>query len=170
MRSRWFATFLVASVVAATGCSAASSEDDQGSGELGQSPDEVREVIPGPVARPGSDTEVWSADNAWADTNTANAKKAGIAWPANSGLSWEQKYRKWISSFEKIDGRSYGKTIRIQTPWGKTMDGPVLECADVAQWLRMTFAAWYHLPFYMTGYMNGRTVYFWTIPIPVPAQ
>jgi hypothetical protein len=161
MRARWIASVLVASVFAATGCSAASQGDDTANpeGSMGVSNDEVREVIPGPVAR-SSDAEVWSADNAWADTNTANAKKAGLAWSANSGLSWEQKYRKWISAFEKIDGRSYGKTIRIQTPWGKTMDGPVLECADVAIWLRMTFASWYHLPFYMTGSRNGQTIYF----------
>ena len=24
----------------------------------------------------------------------------------------------------------------------------------------MTFSAWYHLPFYMTGWRNGQTIYF----------
>jgi hypothetical protein len=36
----------------------------------------------------------------------------------------------------------------------------VLECADVGIWLRVTFASWYHLPFYLTGFVNGKTVYF----------
>src|SRR5690606_26924408 len=51
-------------------------------------------------------------------------------------------------------------TFRFVTPHGKTMDGPVLECADLAVWLRMTFAAFYHLPFYMTGWRGGRPLYF----------
>ena len=159
MRASWIAAVLVSSVVAVTGCSSAEEGDDSTGDEMGQSQDEVREVIPGPAAK-STDAEVWAATNAWADRNTAEAKKAGLAWSANSGLSWEEKYRKWIGSFEKIDGRRYGKTIRITTPYGKVLDGPVLECADVGIWLRMTFSAWYHLPFYMTGWRNGQTIYF----------
>ena len=153
----------MAAMSVATGCSAEAEEASQGdedtSGEMGQSQDEVREVIPGPIAK-STAGEAWAVENQWADTATANAKKAGLAWGENSGLTWEQKYSKWVASFEKVDARNYGKTIRITTPWGKTLDGPVLECADVAIFLRATFAAWYHLPFYMTGWKNGATVYF----------
>jgi hypothetical protein len=154
-----FAAVFVAVLGAAAGCSQATVEDDAG-GELGQSPDEVRESIPGPVVK-HTDAEVWSADNQWADTNTPNARKAGVGWGENSGLNWEEKYQKWVGTFQKVDGRpnGYGKTIRITTPYGKTLDGPVLECADVGVWLRMTFSALYHLPFYMTGWANGRTIY-----------
>lgn len=161
MRARWLAAIVVSSLVAVTGCSSASEGVDDGddSGELGQSQDEVREVIAGPVAR-STDAEVWAATNGWSDRSTADAKKAGIAWGANSGLTWEEKYRKWIGSFEKIDARRWGKTIRITTPYGRVLDGPVLECADVGIWLRMTFSAWYHLPFYMTGWKDGQTIYF----------
>lgn len=154
---------LLGTVLAITGCSSASTEEDESTsgtgGEAGQSTDAVSEVIPGPVAK-NSDGEAWAVENAWADKSTANAKKAGIAWPENSGLTWEEKYRKWVEGFAKVPGQRYGNTIRIETPWGKTMDGPVLECADVAIWLRMTFSSWYHLPFYLTGVVNGRTIYF----------
>lgn len=150
---------LVASAVFAnTGCAADSNEEEE-SGELDQSQDEVREVIPGPVAK-STDAEVWTVENQWADKTSANAKKAGVAWKENSGLTWEEKYQAWIGSFEKADAVSWGKTIRIPAPYGKTLDGPVLECADVAIFLRMTFAAWYHLPFYLTGWKNGQSIYF----------
>lgn len=141
------------------GCAARHDDQASGGGELDQSSDEVREVVPGPVAR-STDAEVWSVENQWADKNTAAAKKAGVAWDANSGLSWEEKYQKWISGFDEVDGVSYGKTLRLTTPYGKTLDGPVLECADVAIFLRTTFAALYHLPFYMTGFKNGHAIYF----------
>ncbi len=145
---------------AMAGCSSSSDDGDDSNGELGQSPDEVREQIPGPVAK-STDAEVWSVDNAWADTNTPNANKAGIAWGENSGLSWEEKYRKWIGAFAKVDSvrNGYGKTIQLQNPQGKALYGPVLECADFGMFLRLTFAAMYHLPFYMTGAMGGRTIY-----------
>jgi hypothetical protein len=156
-------TALAGSVLLALGATFAcsSSSGDDGNGELGQSPDEVRETIPGPVAK-DTDAEAWHVENAWADTNTANAKKAGIAWGQNSGLSWEEKFRKWTASFGKIDSVSYGKgkTIQIQTPQGKTAAGPVLQCKDVALWLRISFSAFYKLPFYMTGARsNGQVMY-----------
>ncbi len=153
-------SLLVASAIAAnTGCAVEEDGQEDESGELEQSHDEVREVIPGPVVK-STDAEVWAVENQWADKTTANAKKAGVAWKENSGLTWEEKYQAWIGSFEKIDGLRYGKTIRLPAPYGKTLDGPVLECADVAIFLRMTFAAWYHLPFYMTGWKNGQSIYF----------
>ncbi len=149
----------------ATGCAVESPADDEmteggdeGS-ELAQSQDEVREVIPGPLAR-STNAEVWTVENQWAEKDTRNAKKAGVAWPENSGLSWEEKYQKWVNSFEQVPSQRYGKTIKLTTPEGKTLHGPVLECADVAIWLRMTFSAWYHLPFYMAAWKNGQPIYF----------
>jgi len=35
----------------------------------------------------------------------------------------------------------------------------VLECADFGMFLRLTFSAFYHLPFYMTGWLNGGPMY-----------
>jgi hypothetical protein len=142
-------------------CAAPSEEEGIPEGELGASMDEVRESIAGPVVK-RTDAEVWSVDNQWADKDTAAAKKEGVAWGANSGLTWEEKYGKWIGAFEKVPSKSgWGSTIKIPTPYGgKKLEGPVLECADVAVFLRMTFAAMYHLPFYLTGWTNGRTVYF----------
>ena len=154
-----FLPLVLASMIGmGVGC-APTTDGEEIDEQVEASQDEIREVLTGP-AQKRTDAEVWSADNRWADTTTAAARKAGIAWSEDSGLTWEQKYEKWISSFEKVDSVRYGKTIRIPTPYGRTMDGPVLECADVAIWLRMTFAAWYHLPFYMTGYRNGQPIYF----------
>jgi len=160
---RRYAYLLVSIAMSCTvACSNESGELDEEQGEsegLAQSVDEVREVIPGPLVK-RTDAEAWNVENQWADKSTPAAKKGGVAWKENSGLTWEEKYQAWIGSFEKVDALSYGKTIRIPTPYGRTLDGPVLECADVAVFLRATFAAWYHLPFYMTGSRNGKPVYF----------
>lgn len=160
MNRKIFLVSLLSTAIAfGAGCADPEDDGEDVSGEVGQSSDEVREVIAGPLKK-STDAEVWSADNQWADKTTPAARKAGMAWGEDSGLTWEEKYQKWASSFEKVDGIRYGKTIRIPTPYGHMMDGPVLECADVAIWLRMTFAAWHHLPFYMTGTRNGQAIYF----------
>jgi hypothetical protein len=148
------------------GCSTESDSGEEFSEGLESSSEEIRESAGGPLVR-ASNAEVWAVENQWADKTTANAKKAGVAWEADSGLSWEQKFTKWIESMERVDGavrsggyQSSSKTLRFRTPQGRVIDGPVLECADVAIWLRVTFAAWYHLPFFMTGYASGQPIYF----------
>jgi hypothetical protein len=154
------AAALVLAMGSTAACSSSSDSGDDSNGELGQSPDEVRETVPGPVVK-STDAEVWSVENAWADTNTPAAKKAGIAWGENSGLSWEEKFRKWVGDFTKVDSprNGYGQTIMLHNPQGKALMGPVLECADFGMFLRLTFSAFYHLPFYMTGYANGQPMY-----------
>jgi hypothetical protein len=120
-------------------------------------PDEAKEDgirAPGPRVAAGVDTEVWAVRNAWADRDTAEARKAGLAWGANSGLTWEQKFERWVGSLRKVpraDGGS-GETFEITTPEGRTVPAPVLECAETALFLRVTFASWYGLPFYLTGW------------------
>jgi hypothetical protein len=116
----------------------------------------------GPTIGNGAATEVWAVRNQWTETNTAEARLAGIAWPANSGLDWEQKYERWVSSFEVIPRGSYGQTIRLRTPHGtRTFDAPTLECAEFGMFLRATFASWYGLPFFVTGWdSTGRQALF----------
>lgn len=98
------------------------------------------------------DTAVWEVRNQWSDTDTPEARKAGIAWPANSGLTWDEKFSAWIASMQKVDGvDGYYKTFELTTPWGKTLPSPALECAETAIFLRATFASWYGLPFFMVG-------------------
>ena len=92
-------------------------------------------------------TSVWEVRNQWADTDTTEARAVGLAWAANSGLSWEEKYRLWVASFGTTPGE-WNETFEVTNPWGKTMPAPVLECAEVAYFLRASFAAWYGLPFY----------------------
>jgi len=97
-------------------------------------------------------TAVWEVVIQWADTDSAAAREAGIAWDANSGLDWNGKYSAWIRSMVKVDGYdSYYSTFELTTPWGKTVVSPALECAETAIFLRATFASWYGLPFFMAG-------------------
>lgn len=113
----------------------------------------------GPRVAAGADTEVWSVTNAWADTNTAAARRAGIAWGADSGLDWEAKFEAWIASFTtEPRAAGSGQTFVIPTPYGeRRFHAPTLECAEVAIFLRAAFASWYHLPFYLAGWdSNGR--------------
>ncbi|MBL8610132.1 MAG: hypothetical protein JNL38_22545 [Myxococcales bacterium] len=117
--------------------------------------------VPGPKVK-DTKARVWVVDANWADTDTPKARAAGVAWPADSGLSWEQKYGRWLSSFEIVGsaGDPDHQTLRAKTPYGdRTFDGPVLECADVAIWLRVAFASWYGLPYYATGTRSGKPIY-----------
>ncbi len=108
-----------------------------------------------------SATQAWTVANQWEDIATTDAKKAGIAWPANSGLNWDEKFSAWVGSFEQIPAiDSWFKTVSISTPFGKSVPGPKIDCADLAILLRFSFAAWYHLPIYLVGYDGGTTVYF----------
>src|SRR5215510_8279835 len=54
---------------------------------------------PGPlVANNTSATQVWTAKNRWEDRDTTDARKAGMAWPADSGLNWDEKFARWVES------------------------------------------------------------------------
>ncbi len=106
-------------------------------------------------------TQVWTARNRWEDTETAAARKAGLAWGENSGLTWDAKYAAWIDSLEWVPAvDNYSTTVMLTTPWGKTLPSPYLECAEMALFLRITFAAWYELPLQFEAMSNGRRVYF----------
>ncbi len=93
-------------------------------------------------------TQVWTARNKWEDRDTPAARAAGLAWPANSGLNWDEKYARWIKSLTKTRG-DWFDTYEIVTPWGKRLSSPSLECAETSIVLRITFAAWYELPFFL---------------------
>ena len=114
------------------------------------------------VATNTTRTQVWTARNAWEDRTTPAARKAGLAWPADSGLTWDDKFSEWTKSLRWIDGADgYSQTIELTTPWGKTLPSPVLECAEMAMFLRITFAAWYELPLFLESQDgNGTRVYF----------
>jgi hypothetical protein len=113
------------------------------------------------VATNTTRTQVWTAKNKWEDTDTPSARAAGLAWSANSGLTWDQKYAAWLDSLEWIPALdNYSTTVRLTTPWGKTLPSPYLECAEMALFLRITFAAWYELPLQLEAISNGQRVFF----------
>jgi hypothetical protein len=114
-----------------------------------------------PTSVDSSVTSVWEVHNRWDDTDTADAREAGIAWPANSRLTWEEKYRRWVASLEKTESSGWGETFMLTTPWGKEVPAPSLECAEIAIFLRVTFANWYGLPYFMEGRdRHGNRLYF----------
>jgi len=104
----------------------------------------------GPRVGAGTQTEVWAVTRQWADVET----EAGVSWEGDSGLDWEQKYDRWISSFTTEPRSSgSGQTFVMPTPYGeRAFHAPTLECAEVAIFLRVTFSSWYHLPFYFAGW------------------
>ncbi len=114
------------------------------------------------VATDTTRTQVWSARNAWDDTTTTAARTAGIAWSVDSGLSWDKKYAAWIDAMEFIPAADgYSQTVKFTTPWGRTFASPSLECAEMSIFLRITFSAWYELPFFMESVDGtGKRVFF----------
>jgi hypothetical protein len=119
--------------------------------------------VPGPFVNTNTTaTQVWTARNKWQDTDTSAASAAGIAWSADSGLTWDQKYSLWVDAMPRQAGNNtYYETFTLLTPWTKTLPAPKLECAEMAIFLRVTFASWYELPFFMTAVDGGGSrVYF----------
>jgi hypothetical protein len=95
-------------------------------------------------------TQVWEIRNQWEDRNTTEARKAGLAWGESSGMNWDEKFRAWVRSLRRIRGDAgWYDTFEVTTPYGKTLPAPALECAEVAMFLRVAFASWYGLPFFM---------------------
>jgi hypothetical protein len=107
-------------------------------------------------------TQVWSARNRWEDRDTPAARRAGLAWGEDSGLSWDEKFSRWVAAMERT--RAHGDaydTFVLTTPFGKALPGPSLECAEQAMFLRISFAAWYELPFFMEAVdRHGARIYF----------
>ena len=110
------------------------------------------ENTPGPATNAGAaDTEVWKVTAAWADRDTPAAKKAGMAWGADSGLSWDEKYAAWVDGMKPAEGAYGDATYTFATPYGKDLPAPAVECAETAILLRAAFASWYGLPFMLQG-------------------
>jgi hypothetical protein len=155
----------------ATGLGACSSTDEGSSGEdwedygiTGAFDEEGAPLgkadsanVQGPLVNTDtSATQVWSAKRAWEDKDPA----AGLAWGANSGLNWDQKYSAWIDSMERTPSGTYFETFTFTTPFGKTLPAPKLECAELAMFLRITFASWYELPFFLTATDGSDRIFF----------
>ena len=107
-----------------------------------------------------SDTAVWEVYNQWSDRDTPAARKAGMAWPANSSMTWDEKYAVWVQSMERQSGETSYDTFQLMTPHGKLLPAPSLECAEVGIFMRAAFASWYNLPFYMSAWTPQGSVYF----------
>ena len=96
------------------------------------------------------DTTVWDTPNRWYQVSD----EAGLAWPSHSGLTWDEKYAAWVDSLPATVSESGKTTVLLTTPWGRELPSPRLECAEMAMFLRVTFASWHGLPFFMTAYSS----------------
>ena len=113
-----------------------------------------------PKSVDSSNTSVWEVTNQWGDVDTLAARQAGMVWGEDSGLTWDEKYSIWVDEMEKQDAETYGSTLTFMTPFGKNLPAPSLECAEVALFLRATFASWYKLPFFVEARdSNGQRLY-----------
>ncbi|MEE2830020.1 MAG: hypothetical protein VX498_12590, partial [Myxococcota bacterium] len=75
-----------------------------------------------PTTVEGSRTQVWEISNDWADTDTPAARQAGMAWPANSGLNWEQKFSVWVEKLQETQAHgSSRRTFMLTNPMGKEL-------------------------------------------------
>jgi len=162
INTKRLAAWLVVGVFGATsGCS--DSGDGENYDELavgaGVGKEDNAGVAGLPVDGDYSQTAAWTVSNQWEDTDTPAAREAGMAWEADSGLNWDEKYALWIESLNTIEGFS-GTTFEVTNPWGKKIQAAKLDCADVALTLRISFASWYNLPFFMTAFSNGEAIYF----------
>ena len=80
----------VALVLAAFALAACASAPDEGEEEKFLTPaGTARKALP--VSTDPS-TQVWAVTAAWSDTATPAARAAGLAWPADSGLRWDEKF------------------------------------------------------------------------------
>lgn len=160
--SRTTLTTTLLAALALSACAAdadsAALEDETGfAGPAGAIPDDLPADIAGPSGpRVSADTgagQVWQVRNQWDERDTADARRAGLAWGENSGLSWEEKYEAWIASLRQRPSESGSyTTFELTNPQGKTLPAPHLECAEVAMFLRVAFASWHGLPFMMQGW------------------
>lgn len=95
-----------------------------------------------------ADTEVWSVTRRWYEVSD----EAGVAWAAGSGLTWDAKFAAWVDAMDATTSEDGHVTVELLTPWGERLPAPRLECAEMAMFLRVTFAAWYELPFFLTAW------------------
>ncbi len=96
-------------------------------------------------------SQVWSVHRQWEDFD----EEAGMAWRSQSGLRWTEKYTAWVDSLERQND-----TFVLVTPHGRRFEAPDLECAELAMFLRISFASWYGLPFFMEARASGERVFF----------
>ena len=148
--------FLVlSSLLLASGCAVESEEDPGLDLPLSSSGYALSAAGIGPKGpslsvTAGADTEVWAITNGWDSSTGSDEAQAGMAWDANSGLSWEEKYSAWVQSMLETSVHSGNrKTFIVTTPYGKELPIPYLECAELAYTLRAFFASWFGLPFYV---------------------
>lgn len=96
-------------------------------------------------------SEVWEVTGRWYD----RTPEAGMAWAADSDLTWDEKFAAWVDLMGPTTGDDGHITMELITPFGTTLPAPRLECAEMAMFLRATFASWYGLPYFVTAWHSA---------------
>jgi hypothetical protein len=108
------------------------------------------DAILGPRALPTSadatSTAVWSVTRQW--SAKVNVDFAPYFTKAE-GLTWNEAYARFIEKLEPTTSVGGYRTYKLTNPWGKTLPIAALECAEQSMFLRVTFAAWFGLPFFL---------------------
>lgn len=99
-------------------------------------------------------TAVWEVKRQWAAK--VNVDFLPYFRKADD-ITWNEAFRRFVDGMESTDSADGYRTYKLTNPWGKSLSVPVLECAEQAMFLRVTFAAWFNLPFFMEA-IDGRRV------------
>lgn len=91
----------------------------------------------------GAATQVWAVQRAWEDVDA-------------DGLDHNEKYAAWVRSLPRLEVDPKNDTFAVVTPFGFSLPAPSVECAEASVLLRVLFASWYGLPFYITAWEEGR--------------
>jgi hypothetical protein len=143
--------------------------DDEGEpvvdGDLWQQGDAEEPAEPGkedavsgvrgvPTSADAASTAVWAVKRQWAE-------KVNVDFPPYfrkaDNITWNEAFRRFIDNLESTDAVDGYRTYKITNPWGKTLPIPVLECAEQAMFIRVTFSAWFNLPFFLEA-VDGKRV------------
>ncbi len=99
-----------------------------------------------PTSVDGSDSAVWSVSRQWGSKVDVDFLPY---FRKSDNLTWNQAYARFIEGLEPIQGVNGHKTYRVRNPWGRVLPIAALECAEQGIFLRISFAAWFKLPFFM---------------------
>lgn len=99
-----------------------------------------------PTSADTSSTAVWSVTRQW--SAKVDVDFAPYFRKADN-LTWNQAYAQFVERLETVTAVAGYKSYKLTTPWGRTFPIAALECAEQAMFLRITFAAWFQLPFFL---------------------
>lgn len=162
-------TWLVVAAVALSGCGgtvgdAPDEGDPAPEGSFWEAGDADEPPAPGkadavlgaravPSSADASTTAVWEVTRQWSSKVDADFLPY---FRKSDGLTWNQAFAQFVEKLETTTSVNGYKTYKLTNPWGKTLPIGALECAEQAMFLRVTFSAWFRLPFFLEA-VDGKS-------------